>query len=88
MAERAGLSRRLAEDPFVWRSARGYHLLLHSLGGGGGQAVGGVAFSKDGKRVAASSLDNKVSVWDLPASGARTKARPKSKARAKTKSGR
>merc|ERR1712232_1462324 len=37
-----------AEDPFVWRSKRGYHLLLHTLGGGGGQAVGSVAFSKDG----------------------------------------
>merc|ERR1719331_1183990 len=37
-----------AEDPFIWRSRRGYHLLLHTLGGGGGGAVGGVAFSKDG----------------------------------------
>lgn len=39
-----------AEDPFVWRSKRGYHLLLHSLGGeiNGTQRVGGMAYSMNG----------------------------------------
>lgn len=45
-----------AEDPFIWRTSRGYHLLLHALGrapapsspGGSTQGAGGLAYSKNG----------------------------------------
>lgn len=37
-----------AEDPFVWKSKRGYHLLLHTLGSSGGPAAGSLGFSLDG----------------------------------------
>ena len=38
---------------FIWRSARGYHLLLHALGrapgqGGSTQGASGLAYSRDG----------------------------------------
>lgn len=44
----------IIQDPFIWRTSRGYHLLLHSLGrapgssGGSTQGAGGLAYSKDG----------------------------------------
>ncbi|HWE38178.1 MAG TPA: WD40 repeat domain-containing protein [Isosphaeraceae bacterium] len=40
-----------------------------------------VVFSADGRRVAASSFDNLVRVWDLPGDGAKVKGKAKAKAK-------
>jgi WD40 repeat protein len=52
---------------------------------GPSEGVSQVAFSADGRRVAASSLDKLVRVWNLPAGGAKAKAQAKGKAKAKGK---
>jgi WD40 repeat protein len=52
---------------------------------GPSEGVSQVAFSPDGRRVAASSLDKLARVWNLPAGGTQAKGKAKAKAKAKMK---
>ena len=44
-----------------------------------------IAYSSDGRRIAASSHDNLVHVWNLSGGGAKGTAKSKAKAKAKTR---
>jgi WD40 repeat protein len=56
--------------------------------GGPTENVSGLAFAPDGSRIAASSLDHTVRVWNLPRTGGRPTPKVKAKAKAKAKAGR